>query len=589
MLNFPKRFLFLSLVLCIVVGCKKTPSPTMFPTAVELQLTDVATARKSLLAAVTVPSLNGSLETLSAIAKELSLPLEIATAKKEFFATLKLPKAVLDSIEMGKPAGAAVVTVGVNKDPAVVLAIPTKDAEAAKVMVKFAGEPVATKENAVAVKHQGNETVWLLPVGLYVLVGKSAEHLVTAGKLALEAAQRSVEEDVNIKAFPAALAAWKGTDVKTAVASYLEVVKSLATMQAGTDPKVGQSKAALTFFSSLLAPYVERAGDVDALEIALRVTLTDGVKLFGRAWPRPGTTLAKDLAVPTGFKLDPRLLLGNEPAGVSGMARTQMLEPLFASLRTAMGETSGKDKDALLAAYDTFLAAWEGSTGSIYRMSDKGVIYEGSMDVKSSADPKALLDAAQTLTQSLGKIPLMITLLGKAPTVVNKRQKDVLVSEWTFDLRKLDPELLTSMKVMLGGNKLKTAIKVLPGRLIWAMAPDAAARVENLAKENTEVPSPFGSALLKEAQGTDGLSYINFGAVIAPALKANAKAVVPQPLVDMLSNLALPMYGYFRSGPRAEIEIRLPIIAMKSMVLVGGMFATVMKDARGAGAADSQP
>lgn len=581
MLNFRRRFIYLSLVLfTVALGCKKNPVPTVLPAALELKLTDAAIAKKTLLGTATIPHLSHSLDTVSAIAKELSLPLDVATVKQEFFTNLRLPKGVQDSVEMGKSAGVAVVAVEVNKEPAIVLAVPTKDAEAAKNLVKAAGQPIATKENAVAVKHE-KDTVWLLPVTHLVLVGKTVEYLIAAGSLAALAAQQTVDEDVNIKIFPDAVAAWKGTDVKTAVGSYYEAMKSFGAMQAGTGPKAEQSKVFMSFFSSLLTPFFERASDVDALEVALRVTLTDGAKLFGRVLPRPGTVLAKDLAAPTGFKLDPRLLVGDEPTGLSAMARAPMLEPMFASMRTLLGETSGKTKDTLVAAYDTLLAAWEGSSGSNYRMSDKGVMYEGTVELKSSADPKAVLDAAQAMTESIGKIPLMTALLGKAPTVVNKRQKDLLISEWTFDLRKMDPELATSMKVMLGGNKIKTATKVLPGRLFWAMAPDAALRVENLAKEPVTPPSPFGAALLKEAQGVDGLSYMNFGAILAPTLKSNIKTV-PQPLLDMLNNLNLPFYGFYRQGMRAEAELRIPIAAMRSMVIISGMFASVMNDAKGA-------
>jgi hypothetical protein len=385
--------------------------------------------------------------------------------------------------------------------------------------------------------------------------------------LALEA-RRASPDDATVTIFPEAIARAHGTDVKTAVAAFLEQVRQT---QAATNPMVPADSGMYEMFGTMLG----MVGDADRIELGLLADPARGLILRGRMIPRPGTKLEAAARDVHPFELEPDVLSGpGAPVMIGGTSIGAVWREILGQYRARVAADKGKGVAAALAYYDAFLGGLAGEqSGAIAMVKERpyltGAFSTPLKDAATAAKTAAALgkmdDAAMSalMRSQLGSSSAMFDWTAKRESVGKAKAlhfKVTIKKGSSFD----NP---TVRKWVGSGFDFYQA--VAGTRVVATFGHDARGRLAAIAA-GKKPSAPIKDAAFQEAQasakGRDGFYYFDLGPVLGLVgqiggnahLSAAAHAGAgPIPLVFTS--------GGDGAGKALTVDLTLPVEAFKSI------------------------
>jgi hypothetical protein len=325
-----------------------------------ITIVPAAAARPAALGTVSIGSFDRLLENgVKLVGSAVPLPMTASGVRDMLFSEAGLPAEVAVNLDLASPIGAVVVALE-GKRTSLVVAVPARGPAEAEKLIDGLGKRVMTRPPLTLVATSGKSQSWVYRAGNVVVLGDEIDGLARGAMLALEA-RRSGADDVTATLFPDAIAKANGTDVKTAIAGFLEQVRQA--QQAGAE--AGSAADPYTF--ETLGQILTMAADADPIEIGLSVDPARGLILRGRLMARPGSALASAAREVRPFEIDPVVLGGaGAPFMVGAMSIGSFWGQMLAHNRARLAAQSGKPAAAALGYYDAFLAAQAGQqSGSI--------------------------------------------------------------------------------------------------------------------------------------------------------------------------------------------------------------------------------
>src|SRR5580692_2414369 len=226
-------------------------------------LLPAATARPYQMATVSIGSVDRLLANgVKLIGSAVPIPMTPASLRDMLMSEAGLAPEVAANLDLASPGGAAVVALDEKGRSGVVLAIPTKGPAEAEKLIAAMGKPVMTSGPLTMLANAaGKSQGWVYRVGSVVVLGDEVDAMARGTMLALEARHASAD-DATITLYPEAMARSHGTDVKTAIAPFLDQMRQ---MQTATSPLSTTDNTAYDMLGKMFG----LVGDAERIEIGL--------------------------------------------------------------------------------------------------------------------------------------------------------------------------------------------------------------------------------------------------------------------------------------------------------------------------------
>jgi hypothetical protein len=338
-------------VVAAPAGPETGPPVTMVP---------ALAARPWALGTVSVGSFDRLLENgVKLVGSAVPVPMTPAGVRDMLFSEAGLSPDVAANLDLASPIGAVVVALE-GKRTSLVVAVPARGPAEAEKLIDGLGKRVMNRPPLTLVATSGKSQSWVYRAGNVLVLGDEIDGLSRGALLALDA-RRPGPDDVTATLYPDAIAKANGTDVKTAIAGFLEQVRQAqqASATGGTPPDA--------YAYETLGQVLGMVADADPIEVGLSLDPTRGLVLRGRLLARPGSALATAAREVRPFEIDPVVLGGaGAPFMVGAMSIGSIWGQMLAHNRERLAAQTGKPAAAALAYYDAFLAAQAGQqSGSI--------------------------------------------------------------------------------------------------------------------------------------------------------------------------------------------------------------------------------
>ncbi len=207
-------------------------------------------------------------------------------------------------------------------------------------MIAALGKPVMTRGPLTKLADAtGKAQGWFYRAGAVVVLGDEIDAMARGTMLALEARHASAD-DVTTTIYPEAIARAHGTDVKSAIAAFLEQMRQMQTAQTSLHD-AGQLR--LETFGTMLG----LVGDAERIEIGLALDPARGLILRARLMARPGTMLEATAREVRPFEID-RTILGG--AGAPVMIGASSIGPFWKQILGHYRDRLAADKNKGAAA-----------------------------------------------------------------------------------------------------------------------------------------------------------------------------------------------------------------------------------------------
>jgi hypothetical protein len=479
-------------------------------------LLPAATARPYQMATVSV----GSFERLLTNGVKLAgsavpIPMTPEGVRDMLLSEAGLPPEVAANLDLASPCGAAVVALDDKGRSGVVLAIPARGPAEAERLIAALGKPVMisgplTKLADATGKSQG----WVYRAGPVVVFGDEVDAMVRGTMLALEA-RRASADDATTTIYPEAMARAHGTDVKSAIAAFLEQMRQL---QAAQTSFMAPDSYVYETFGTMLG----LAGDAERIEIGLALDPARGLILRARLMARPGTMLEATAREVRPFVIDRAILGGTgAPVMIGGMSIGTLWKQILGHYRDRLAADKTKGAVAALAYYDAFLAGMVGEQSGIMAVTKEPPYFTGafSTPIKDAAtaakvggalgrmDPAAM---SALIRAQLGSSAAMFDWTSKRESVGKAKAMHFRMTTKkgsAFD----SPEL---RKWFGSGFDLYQA--AAGTRVVVTFGRDARARLAAIASGKVTTPTTSASFTEAErgAKGRDGFYYFDLAPVL---------------------------------------------------------------------------
>ncbi|HET6283000.1 MAG TPA: hypothetical protein VFH73_18715, partial [Polyangia bacterium] len=315
-----------------------------------VRLAPVAEARPSLMTSISISSLDRLLGAGTAlVGRAVPLPLDPVGVRDMLLSQAGLSPAVGENLDFASPAGAALVSLGPNMEPGLVMAIAAKGVTEAQKVADALGKVVSRRGQAFQIDNGSGGKGWIWISGTVLVLSDSLLALERGAMLALEA-RRTAPEEVTAVLYPEAIARANGTDVKAGLARMLDKARA-------GQVAAGQSTEGVELLADLLG-YV---ADASTIEIGLMIDTSRGLAIRSRLNAKPGSGLEKLAREAKPFRLDPSLFApGGDVALVFASSYGPFIKEQLAKQRRRLETSADKGAPAALKFYDAFVAA---STG----------------------------------------------------------------------------------------------------------------------------------------------------------------------------------------------------------------------------------
>jgi hypothetical protein len=547
----------------------KAPAPPSVGPPVTLM--PAATARPYQMATVSVGSFDRLLVNgAKLVGTAIPIPMTPSGMRDMLLSEMGLAPEVAANLDLASPSGAAVVALDEKGKSGVVLAIPARGPAEADKLIAALGKPVMTSGPLTMLANAaGKSQGWVYRAGSVVVLGDEVDGMARGAMLALEA-RRASADDATVTIFPEAIARAHGTDVKSAIAAFLEQVKQA---QAATNPMVSADSAIYEMFGTMLG----MVGDAERIEVGLLADPARGLILRGRMIPRPGTKLeatAKDVHP---FEIDPAVAAGpGTPVMIGGMSIGATWREIMTGYRARIAADKGKGGAAALAYYDVFMNGLAGGQSGVVSFVKERPYITGAFstplkDAATAAKAAAALGKMDSAAMSvfmrsqLGSSAPMLDWTAKRETVGNAK-----ALHFKITIKKgstLDSDVARKWV----GSGFDCYQAVSGTRVVVTFGRDARARLVAIASGKGTVKSPpIKDAAFKEAEasakGRDGFYYFDF----APVLGLVGEAAGNAHLAVAAHAATGPIPLVFTSGgdgvgKALTMDLTLPLAAFTSI------------------------
>ena len=510
------------------------PATPATPAGPPLRLVPSAEARPFLLASISIPSIDRTLSGATALlSRAVPLPLDAAGVKEMLLTQAGLPPKVGENLDTASPAGAVVIAVGGKEVAGLVVAVPAKGIEQARVVIGALGRVVSRRGEVVQVDNGSGGRGWVWQSANVIVLSDSVDALGRGAMLALDARRSSAGEDVTAVLYPEPIARANGTDLKTALSVLVSMARSARAAQiqearagkgtkpsgkdgakAGAKPvakpgtKAGASAApdpaakgapapadapadATDHSLDMLEDLAGYAGDTGNLEIGLSMDDGRGLVASLRVHPLPGTPFEALTAEGHPFAIDPALLRHpDDVAFVLASSYGPFFRAQVARQRKRLAESHEKGAAAALDFYDVSVAALEGSWSGVAEL-QPNLSVQLSYPLKDDA-AAAKLGAAMARLDPAAAKAIWQSQLGldqqrmfdwklKKETVGKIKVLHYLVS---FDSKAFPPTSRDTMKKLLGGPAFDIYVGVVGTRMLITGGRDGKAKLIELGRDD---------------------------------------------------------------------------------------------------------
>ena len=549
-------------------AAKPAPPPGGPAAGAPLRLYPATEARSLLLASISMPSLDRTLSGgVALVSRAVPLPLDAGGVKEALLTQAGLPPQVGENLDTASPAGIAVIATGGKEVAGLVMAIPAKGVEQARLVISALGSVIGRRGEVVQIDNGSGGRGWVWQNAQVIVLSDSVDALGRGAMLALEARRSGNGEDATAIVYPEAIARAYGTNVKTALntlvamarmaraAQLLEAEKAgVAEKKAGkssgksgkssgkaagkpaaADPGAGGAEVpgvpGIDHSLDVLEDVAGYAADTGTLEVGLSITEGHGLIANLRVHPLPGTPFEKLTSEGRPFTIDPVLLRRSDDVVMLGASSYgPFLTAQVAHQRQHLLDSHEKGAPAAVQLLDTVLESLEGSwagTGWLQPAMLVQAVYP-LKDAASAAKLSAALarmDATTALAIWKVQVPpdqrTWFDLKLKKEAVGKLKTVHYTV---TFDGKAMPAHTREAIKKVFGGMALELYVGVSGTRLLLVMGvgKDAKAKVVELAHAVEAAPAPVGGALVAgpngdltdavvAAKGKDSFGYVDVG------------------------------------------------------------------------------
>lgn len=490
-------------------GPQAGPPVTLLPAAI---------GRQFQMASISIGSFDRMLDNgVRLVGSAFPLPMTASGLRDWMFSEAGLSPEVAANLDSSAPIGGAVLALD-GKRSSLVLAVAARGPAEAQRLVDALGKRVMTRGALTLVTTGDKSQSWVYREGSVVVLGDEIDGMARGALLAMEARHPS-PDDVTATVFPDVIAKANGTDVKTALAGFVDQIR-----------QAQQSSAAATGGTAPDATAYETVGqilglvaDANPIEIGLSLDPARGLVLRSRLMARPGSALEAAAREVRPFEIDPAVLGGpGSPFVVGAMSLGTVWGKMLAHNRTRLAAETGKGAAAALAYYDAFLAGMSGQQSGSVNIGTEVPLLSGvfSTPLKDAAaaakvsaalaklDAKAMDALIHSQVQDLAKMFEWSSKLESVGKVKAMRFHLTLKKGSPYD---------SDMAHRVLGKGLDVYQGVAGTRLIVTFGRDARARLATIAGGKTPAAATTAGALMDAqaaAKGRDAFYYFDFAPVL---------------------------------------------------------------------------
>jgi hypothetical protein len=559
----------------------KQPAPPPGPPAgAPLRLWPSAEARPLLLTSISIPSLDHTLTgAVALVSHAVPLPLDAAGIKESLLTQAGLPPKVGENLDTASPTGVVVVATGGKDVGGLVMAIPAKGVEPARVVIAALGTVVARRGDVVQIDNGSGGRGWVWQNGAIIVLSDSVDALGRGAMLALEARRGGTGEDLTAVVYPAPIARANGTDVRTALTAAIAVARAARAAQVqeaqekakqapgkdghgkgkGAPPAPGDDGIDHSF--DVLDDMAGYLADTNTIEIGLVMDEARGLIVNLRVHPLPGTPFEKLTAEGKPFTIDPTLL--RKPQDIAILAASSygpFLRGQVARKRQRLLDSHDKGAAGAVEFLDTTFAAMEGSWSGVGRLHPT-LSVQAVYPLKDEASAAKVSAAFARFDTAVALAFLRSQLAPDQLAWFDVKVKKDTVGKLkalhytlAIDAKGLAPAGRDAVKKVLGGNALDVYFAVAGTRALMAAGKDAKARLPELARAPGEAAADKVEHDLADAmaaaKGKDSFGYFDLGQVIgfvgAVSEDARVKAVAGG------ATAPIPTYVTFANDAQAK-------------------------------------
>lgn len=579
-----------TLALAVVAGCQARGGHKAARSALFLPPEQ---NQGQLLASVTVRGIDGTVSTLSQMAKDLGLPFKAEDLRAMLVARTGMPQALVEKLDLAAPMGVSFVAAGQGQSSWSAAAAQARTPDEAKAWVAALGSPVREERGATAVRTAEGFDYWVYREGALLVGSASFEGLRAAGAHAMASRQRattksgngkkagptSKDEDLVIRIFPQAVATNDGRDLQGALAqlrsdALAEVKRArLPLPPDAVDPLLG----------ALLDAVFEPLVDADVVDVALSVDAVTGLHVLSRLWPRPQTPLARNLETIKPYQLDPALRAMPLPAGLFAINYSSEVLARYGEALRALSRATTPGLKVMASGLQSLLAALTSAQSGTFGFAG-GPEHTIIAPLRAGAQPGAAMAALENVLGPAGLGTVVEEThrrnVGQHAAGAAPRPPEI---KWQrqgerarLDMTLPSPNTSRPEAALLGalsGNRLSYTVAVSEGRLLMTSSPRGEAHLGPLlAKPGTAKTDPELEQVLRETAGREGFIYADLFRLLRPALAtaarqepslAQANAVLS--FIPGVDKLRMPVIASYVGGDHLHAEILLPYRTLQNV------------------------
>jgi hypothetical protein len=551
------------------------------PAAAPVKLMPAADARALELSAISVTSLDRLLTNgATLVAKAVPLPIDPAGLRDMLLGQAGLSPEVAANLDLGAPAGAAVVWTGAVGGTGAVMAVAARGGDQAARVVAALGKVIVKRGDVVLIDNGAGGRGWIYRDGAVIVFSDDVEALARGARLA-EEARHAVAEDVMAVLYPDAIARANGTDVKTALALVMAQIEAAQSTQAPA------SKHQLETFEEMLS----LAGDAEAIELGVAIDGTRGLALRARLRARAASKLEAVARDAHPYALDGTLLAAGKttPTFLGASSIGTFLRAQMAHQRERLAASKAKGAPSALAFHDAMTAALGGQTSFAMGFAKEAPLFSGQLSypLKDAPTAAALGAALVKLDRDAG-VALLEAQVGQVPFFEWKVKKETVGNlktlHYTLTFKKdmgLDPGIVKK----LFGKGLDAYVAVSGTRLLTTFGHDAKGSLGKLAAAQPGAPTGALAETLAATKGRDGFFHFDIGPVlslVATLLKdKEGKGDKRLAVLAKADVGAIPLYGSAGgdgAGKSWSVDMTIPPTAF---VNAGGVIKEMMQAGAG--------
>ncbi len=487
--------------------------PTVIP---PVALLPAAAALTYQMATVSVGSFERLLTNgVKLVGAAVPLPMTPDGVRDMLLSEAGLAPEVAANLDLASPCGAVVVALDDKGRSGVVLAIPARGPAEAEKLIAALGKPVMISGPLTKLADPSGKTQgWVYRAGSVVVMGDEIDAMARGTMLALEARHPSAD-DATTTIYPEAIARAHGTDVKSAIAAFLEQMRQL---QAAQTSFMTPDSSVYETVGTMLG----LVGDAERIEIGLALDPARGLILRARLMARPGTMLEATAREVRPFEID-RAVLGapGAPVMIGAMSIGTFWKQTLGHYRDRLAADKTKAAAAALAYYDAFLAGMAGEQSGMVAISKEAPYFTGAFST-----PLRDAAAAGKVGGALGRMDgaamsaLIRAQLGSAAAMFDWTAKRESVGQakamhYRMTIKKGSAFDSAGVRKWFGpGFDLYQA--AAGTRVVVTFGRDARARLAAIASGKAAVPAKSAAFTEAEtgAKGRDAFYYFD----LAPAL-----------------------------------------------------------------------